>query len=99
MRFRCTGSYYGAQCEIDGEVLGVAVGSSLVAILIIITTLACLCAWRYYSYIFILLRESRSNARRVLKSRFRSLISAVDGIKNKKSDLRYSVICQAAVVL
>lgn len=44
--FRCTGSYYGAQCEIDGEVLGVAVGSSLVAILIIITTLACLCAWR-----------------------------------------------------
>lgn len=44
--FRCAGSYYGAQCEIDGEVLGVAVGSSLVAILIIITTLACLCAWR-----------------------------------------------------
>ncbi|XP_065215388.1 uncharacterized protein pwn isoform X2 [Planococcus citri] len=42
---KCSGSYYGAQCEIDGEVLGVAVGSSLVAILIIITTLACLCAW------------------------------------------------------
>ncbi|XKL59392.1 hypothetical protein PGB90_000408 [Kerria lacca] len=42
---KCTGSYYGTQCEIDGEVLGVAIGSSLVAILIIITTLACLCAW------------------------------------------------------
>nr|XP_018902435.1 PREDICTED: uncharacterized protein LOC109034002 [Bemisia tabaci] len=42
---KCTGSYYGNQCEIDGEVLGVAVGASVAAVLIIVLTLICLCAW------------------------------------------------------
>ncbi|XP_050440511.1 mucin-5AC [Adelges cooleyi] len=42
---KCSGSFYGAQCEIDGEVLSVAVGSSVAAISIIVLTLVCLCAW------------------------------------------------------
>jgi len=42
---RCSGSFYGSQCEIDGEVLSVAVGSSVAAISIIVLTLVCLCAW------------------------------------------------------
>lgn len=45
MSQRCSGSFYGAQCEIDGEVLSVAVGSSIAAISIIVLTLVCLCAW------------------------------------------------------
>ncbi|XP_050058949.1 uncharacterized protein LOC114126396 [Aphis gossypii] len=42
---KCSGSFYGSQCEIDGEVLSVAVGSSVAAISIIVLTLVCLCAW------------------------------------------------------
>lgn len=41
----CSGSFYGAQCEIDGEVLGVAIGASVAAAIIIILTLVCLCMW------------------------------------------------------
>lgn len=44
---RCAGSYYGAQCEIDGEVLGVAIGASVAAVIIIVSTLICLCMWRW----------------------------------------------------
>ncbi|KAI5693234.1 hypothetical protein M8J75_011495 [Diaphorina citri] len=36
---KCSGSFYGAQCEIDGEVLGVAIGASVCALLIILVTL------------------------------------------------------------
>lgn len=43
---RCAGNYYGSQCEVDGEVLGVAIGASLAAVIIILSTLACLCMWR-----------------------------------------------------
>nr|XP_027209844.1 uncharacterized protein LOC113803293 [Penaeus vannamei] len=42
---QCKGSYYGARCEIDGEVLGVAVGASVAAVIIIILTLIFLCMW------------------------------------------------------
>lgn len=42
----CSGTYYGATCEIDGEVLAVAVGASVAAIIIIILTLICLVMWR-----------------------------------------------------
>ncbi|XP_046986247.1 mucin-6-like [Schistocerca americana] len=41
----CTGNFYGSQCEIDGEVLGVAVGASLAALVIIVLTLVFLCMW------------------------------------------------------
>lgn len=44
--FRCTGNYYGSQCEVDGEVLGVAVGASVAAVIIIVLTLVCLVMWR-----------------------------------------------------
>jgi len=43
---RCTGNYYGAQCELDGEVLGVAIGASVAALIIIVLTLVCLVMWR-----------------------------------------------------
>lgn len=43
---KCLGSYYGTQCEIDGEVLGVAVGASVAAVVIIVLTLICLIMWR-----------------------------------------------------
>lgn len=42
----CHSGYYGNQCEVDAEVLGVAVGASLAAIIIIGLTLVCLCMWR-----------------------------------------------------
>ncbi|CAG0882510.1 unnamed protein product [Cyprideis torosa] len=41
----CDSSYFGSRCEMDGEVLGVAVGASIVAIIIIILTLVFLCVW------------------------------------------------------
>lgn len=43
----CIGTYYGATCDIDGEVLAVAVGASVAAIVIIILTLICLVMWRW----------------------------------------------------
>ncbi|XP_014286842.1 uncharacterized protein [Halyomorpha halys] len=42
---QCSGNYYGSQCEVDGEVLGVAIGASVAAVIIILSTLACLCMW------------------------------------------------------
>lgn len=42
----CSGTYYGTTCEVDGEVLAVAVGASVAAIIIIILTLICLVMWR-----------------------------------------------------
>lgn len=41
----CTGNYYGTQCELDGEVLGVAIGASVAAVIIIGLTLVCLVMW------------------------------------------------------
>jgi len=41
----CTGNYYGDQCQVDGEVLAVAIGASVAAVIIIILTLICLCMW------------------------------------------------------
>lgn len=43
--FSCQGNYKGSTCELDGEVLGVAVGASVAAIIIIILTLVMLCMW------------------------------------------------------
>lgn len=43
---RCSGNYYGTQCELDGEVLGVAIGASVAAVVIIGLTLVCLLMWR-----------------------------------------------------
>ncbi|XP_045467312.1 uncharacterized protein LOC123675744 isoform X2 [Harmonia axyridis] len=41
----CSGNYYGYQCELDGEVLGVAIGASVTAIIIIGLTLLALVMW------------------------------------------------------
>lgn len=41
----CTSSYYGSQCEIDGDILAVSVGASIIAVLIITLTLVCLVMW------------------------------------------------------
>lgn len=41
----CAGSYYGSQCEVDGEVLAVAIGASVIAVVIIVLTLICLVMW------------------------------------------------------
>lgn len=38
-------NYYGSQCEIDGDILTVAIGASVTAILIITLTLVCLVMW------------------------------------------------------
>ena len=46
INFRCNGNYYGKQCEIDGEVVAVAVGASVAAVVIIMLTLTILCLWR-----------------------------------------------------
>ena len=42
----CRGNFYGKRCEVDGEVMAVAVGASVAAVVIIILTLVCLCMWR-----------------------------------------------------
>ncbi len=42
---RCKGNYYGRQCELDGEVVAVAIGASVAAVVIIVLTLTCLCLW------------------------------------------------------
>lgn len=42
---RCRGNYQGQQCELDGQVLGVAIGASLAAVFIIVLTLVLLCMW------------------------------------------------------
>ena len=44
--FSCDGNFYGGQCEIDGEVVFVAIGASVAAVFIIVLTLVCLCMWR-----------------------------------------------------
>lgn len=41
----CTAGYLGSSCEVDGEVLGVSVGASVCALLVIAVTLYCLMAW------------------------------------------------------
>ncbi|XP_037079146.1 uncharacterized protein LOC119100141 [Pollicipes pollicipes] len=41
----CRGSYYGARCDIDGEVLGAALGATAAAALVIIATFIGLCKW------------------------------------------------------
>jgi hypothetical protein len=43
---KCIGNYYGSACEIDGDVIGVAIGASVCALIIIILTLICLIMWR-----------------------------------------------------
>ena len=43
---RCESNYYGRQCEVDGEVIVVAIGASVAAVFIIVLTLICLCMWR-----------------------------------------------------
>ncbi|XP_037082143.1 uncharacterized protein LOC119102795 [Pollicipes pollicipes] len=41
----CRGSYYGARCDVDGEVLGAALGATAAAALVIVATFICLCKW------------------------------------------------------
>lgn len=41
----CINNYYGAQCEIDGDILAVSIGASVIAVLIISLTLICLIMW------------------------------------------------------
>lgn len=43
---RCRGNFIGGKCDIDGEVLGVAVGGSIAALVIIIITFTCLYFWK-----------------------------------------------------
>ncbi|XP_057329335.1 uncharacterized protein LOC130670138 [Microplitis mediator] len=45
MQCSCTGNNYGAQCEIDGEVLGVSIGATVGAIIVIILTIVGLIMW------------------------------------------------------
>ncbi|KAL1433903.1 hypothetical protein MTO96_012126 [Rhipicephalus appendiculatus] len=42
----CRGKYIGSRCDIDGEVLGVALGASITAVIIIVLTLVCLRRWK-----------------------------------------------------
>lgn len=41
----CINNYYGAQCEIDGDILAVSIGASVIAVFIISLTLICLIMW------------------------------------------------------
>ncbi|GIY36940.1 hypothetical protein CEXT_99661 [Caerostris extrusa] len=43
---RCRGNYGGSRCQVDNEVVGVSVGVSVIAIIVIAITAACLYLWR-----------------------------------------------------
>lgn len=43
---RCKANYIGSQCDIDVEVLGVAIGGSIAALVIIVITFICLYMWK-----------------------------------------------------
>lgn len=43
---KCRANFIGTQCDIDAEVLGVAVGGSIAAIIIIVITFICLYMWK-----------------------------------------------------
>jgi len=43
---KCRGNFIGSKCDIDGEVLGVALGGSIAALIIIIITFLCLYMWK-----------------------------------------------------
>lgn len=43
---KCKANFFGAQCDIDVEVLGVAVGGSIAALVIIVITFICLYMWK-----------------------------------------------------
>ena len=43
---KCRANFIGAQCDIDAEVLGVAVGGSIAALIIIVITFICLYMWK-----------------------------------------------------
>lgn len=49
---KCRANFIGAQCDIDAEVLGVAVGGSIAALIIIIITFICLYMWKYAFVLF-----------------------------------------------
>lgn len=51
---KCRANFIGAQCDIDAEVLGVAVGGSIAALIIIIITFICLYMWKYVFFATIL---------------------------------------------
>ncbi|XP_054714784.1 uncharacterized protein LOC129224367 [Uloborus diversus] len=42
---RCRGNYGGSRCQVDNEVIGVSVGVSVIAIIVIAITAACLYLW------------------------------------------------------
>ncbi|UXI22607.1 AF-10 protein [Sarcoptes scabiei] len=42
---RCLANFIGSQCDIDAEVLGVAIGGSIAALVIIVITFICLYMW------------------------------------------------------
>ncbi|KAG8188383.1 hypothetical protein JTE90_019287 [Oedothorax gibbosus] len=42
---RCRGNYGGSRCQVDNEVVGVSVGVSVIAIIVIALTAACLYLW------------------------------------------------------
>ncbi|GFT77850.1 EGF-like domain-containing protein [Nephila pilipes] len=42
---RCRGNYGGSRCQVDNEVVGVSVGVSVIAIIVIAITAACLYLW------------------------------------------------------
>lgn len=43
---KCKGNFIGSKCDIDAEVLGVALGGSVAALIIIIITFLCLYMWK-----------------------------------------------------
>ncbi|RWS29382.1 hypothetical protein B4U80_10765 [Leptotrombidium deliense] len=43
---KCKGNFIGSKCDIDGEVLGVALGGSVAALIIIMITFICLQRWK-----------------------------------------------------
>ncbi|XP_076341794.1 uncharacterized protein LOC143242319 [Tachypleus tridentatus] len=77
---KCSDNYMGTHCEIDREVLGVALGASIAAAIIIIVALICLYIWN---------RRSDKNEERMGTSRS-SRIGQIYNYGNKSSTPRRS---------
>ncbi|XP_018494727.1 uncharacterized protein LOC108864160 [Galendromus occidentalis] len=79
----CKGKFMGPRCDIDGEVLAVALGASVTAVVIIILTLVCLCLWNR--------RWKREQAKAEVMS-----VASMAGYLNKTNSIGYRMHQSAA---
>ncbi|XP_022691275.1 mucin-2-like isoform X2 [Varroa jacobsoni] len=81
----CKGKFIGPRCDVDGEVLAVALGASVTAVIIIILTLVCLCLWNR--------RWKREQAKAEVMS-----VASMAGYLNKTGSVGYRMASGSASI-